>query len=79
MGCDEDVEDDEAEEIYDPEENDEIDIPIEYRVFVCLGTSKENNNLTSWVMVFNKSLTSVTMWDPYKTYKRVLPGRVHLD
>ena len=44
-------------------QEDECEVLLENRVFVCLGCSKDQE-ITGWVMVINKNLSDVTFWDP---------------
>lgn len=62
----------EDDEDYEPE------VALENRVFVCLGCNKDNE-ITGWVMVFNKNLIDVTFWDPIHHKNYELKGRVSAD
>jgi hypothetical protein len=42
------------------------EIPLENRVYVCIGTKVNTYEITAWVMVFNKNLDSVVFWDVHE-------------
>ncbi|KRX11165.1 C2 domain [Pseudocohnilembus persalinus] len=52
-----------------------IQIPIEDRIFICLGTNQKFENI-AWVMVLEKNLIDVTFWDVIEHKQYFLPGRI---
>ena len=52
-------------------------VSFENRVFVCVGTNKFSKKRELWLMTFNRSLNSVTMWDVKDGMSYELKGRVN--
>lgn len=51
-------------------------VPLEHRVFVCLGTLKHNHAFHAWIMVYSHDLADVHLWDVQEDFNAELVGRV---
>ena len=60
------------------EQEDDCEVLLENRVFVCLGCQKDHE-ITGWVMVINKNLSDVTFWDHIHHKNWDLKGRIAAD
>jgi hypothetical protein len=56
--------------------NDKTYVPIEERIFVCLGTFKRTMNLTAWTMHIHKNMTDVILYDVDNHKEYLLKGRI---
>ena len=52
------------------------EVPLENRIFVCVGTDKLTMRMTAWVLIFSKNLKDITFWDVRHHKEYILRGRV---
>lgn len=51
-------------------------MPLEHRVFICLGTLKHNSQVHAWILTFSPFFDSVVLWDVQENQRFELRGRV---
>ena len=51
-------------------------VPLEHRVFICLGTLKYNSTVHAWILTFNSRFDGVVLWDIQENLRFELKGRV---
>jgi centrosomal protein CEP76 len=51
-------------------------VPLENRVFLCLGTLKANKNFHAWIMTINQDFNTVIFWDVQDNHHYELKGRI---
>eukprot|EP00826_Nyctotherus_ovalis_P047706 TRINITY_DN5528_c0_g1_i8.p1 TRINITY_DN5528_c0_g1~~TRINITY_DN5528_c0_g1_i8.p1 ORF type:complete len:538 (+),score=176.90 TRINITY_DN5528_c0_g1_i8:1349-2962(+) len=61
---DEEEENERSEEDNEEGEGGSDEIPLNNRVFICVGTDKAKKEQCLWVMTFNKECNVITLWDP---------------
>jgi hypothetical protein len=51
-------------------------VPLENRIFVCVGSNKYSRKRELWLMNFNRDLDTVVMWDVKNGISYELAGRI---